>query len=110
MAVTYSYKINHLLSAPSLDGLSEVVTRAHFEFKGIDESGASGSFMGVCPIPSPDTNNFTPLSLLTEEQVIEWIKVAHPTDHMKERIQIQINQQNNPTRVEILLPWSPVTE
>lgn len=110
MAVTYSYKINHLLSAPSLDGLSDVVTRAHFEYKGIDENGASGSFMGVCPFPAPNSSNFTPLSSLTEEQVIGWIQEVHPVDHMKEKIQIQIDQQNSPTRVEIPLPWAPVTE
>ena len=110
MAVTYSYKINHLLSAPSSDGLSDVITHAHFEYKGVDENGSSGSFIGVCPFPSPDSNNFTPLSSLTEEQVIEWVKVAHPTSHMKERIQKQIDQQNSPTRVETVLPWAPITE
>jgi len=110
MAVTYSYKINHLLSAPSSDGLSDVVTRVMFEYKGVDENGASGSFQGVCPIPSPNSANFTPLSSLTEDQVIEWVKENHPTSHMKEKIQKQIDQQNSPTRVETTLPWAPVTE
>ena len=108
MAVTYSYKITQLQSAPSLDGLIDVITRAHFEFRGTDENGVEGLFMGICPMPFPTPDDFIPLSSLTEEQVIEWIKLIHPESHMKEQVQKQIDQQINPTRVEIQLPWASV--
>jgi hypothetical protein len=107
MAITYSYQIKQLEMAPSLDGLSSVVTRVRFDYNGVDsESGFSGSFTGACPVPSPNSGSFTPLNELTETEVIEWVKVAHPTDHMKTQIQKQIQYQINPNYQNVPLPWA----
>jgi hypothetical protein len=108
MAITYSYKITQLEMAPSLDGLSDVVTRARFTYTGIDSgSGYSGSFQGATPMPAPNSGSFTPLEDLTEAEVIEWVKVTHPTDHMQEQIQKQINLQITPKYEQVPLPWNP---
>jgi hypothetical protein len=107
MAITYSYQITQLEMAPSLDSLPDVVTRIRFKYDGIDsESGYSGSFIGACPVPSPSSGSFTPLNELTETQVIEWVKVAHPTEHMKSQIQKQIQYQINPNYQNVPLPWA----
>lgn len=106
MAVTYTYEILELSATPTLDELSNVINHARFKFTGVDENGASGSFMGACPIPAPDPENFTPSTELTEAQVIEWIKIAHPTDHMKERVQKQIDSQIIIKLSEDTLPWT----
>ena len=97
-------------SAPSLDGLSDVITHINFEYKGTDEDGNEGVFNGACPIPAPDADNFTALASLTEADVIEWAKENHPTDHMNEVIEKQISDKITPKNVETDMPWAPVEE
>ena len=57
-----------------------------------------------------DAENFTALADLTEAEVIEWAKENHPTDHMNEMIEKQINESKTPTQVEAVMPWQPVAE
>ena len=109
MAITYSYKIDQLAMAPSLDGLSDVVTHVRFTYTGVDEDGNTGEFKGATPMPAPDSAQFTPLADLTEAEVIEWVKVTHPIDHMQEMIGKQIAQKITPTNEEVPLPWVPTT-
>lgn len=111
MAIEYSYKIKEIETAPSLDGLTDVVTRVRFTYTGVDtESGLSGSFQGATPLPLPDSGTFTPLSNLTEAEVIEWVKIAHPVGHMQEQVQKEIDKQITPKYVSTPLPWAPNSE
>lgn len=108
MAITYSYKIIRLLKAPSLDGLSDVITNVEFTYTGVDENGYSGSFNGAVPMPAPISGSFTDLNSLTENDVIGWVQIHHPTDHMEEVIEAEINEQLIPTKQEVTgssLPW-----
>lgn len=109
MAITYTWKITALKKAPSLDDLSDVITHINFEYKGVD-GDHTASFWGACPVPAPDAENFTPLADLTEAEVIEWAKENHPTDHMNEVIEKQINESKTPTQVDADMPWAPVEE
>jgi hypothetical protein len=110
MAINYEWKITAMKSAPSLDGLSDVITHINFEYKGTDEDGNEGVFNGACPIPAPDADNFTALASLTEADVIEWAKENHPTDHMNEVIEKQISDKVTPKNVETDMPWAPAEE
>lgn len=110
MAINYEWKITAMKSAPSLDGLSDVITHINFEYKGTDEDGNEGVFNGACPIPAPDADNFTELANLTEADVIEWAKENHPTDHMNEVIEKQISDKVTPKNVETDMPWAPAEE
>ena len=106
MAIDYLYKIDKLEMAPSLDDLSDVITRVRFTYTGIDaDTNYSGSFVGVIPMPSPSSESFTPLSELTEAEVIEWVKISHPINHMQEQIQKQIDRQITPKYESVSLPW-----
>lgn len=108
MAVNYSYRIKELEMAPSLDGLSEVITRVRFTYTGEDtDTGYSGSFQGATPVPAPSTGSFTPLSELTEAEVIEWVKISHPVAHMQEQVLREINKQIAPKYEPVPLPWDP---
>ena len=109
MAITYTWKITALKKAPSLDGLSDVITHINFEYKGVD-GDHTASFWGACPVPAPDAEDFTPLADLTEAEVIEWAKENHPTDHMNEVIEKQINEAKTPTQVDAAMPWAPAAE
>ena len=110
MAITYTWKITAMKKAPSLDGLSDVITHINFEYKGVDENDNEGVFNGACPIPAPDAENFTALADLTEAAVIEWAKENHPTDHMNEVIEKQISDKITPKNEEAVMPWAPVEE
>lgn len=107
MELTYSWKITALKKAPSLDGLSNVITHIKFDYTGTDtDSGESHTFHGACPVGAPDAENFAAIETLTEETVIEWAKANHPTDHMNEVIERHIKEKLTPTQEDVTeLNW-----
>jgi len=109
MNVTYSYKITQMLMAPSLDGLTDVVTVVKFDYIGTDsDSGYSGTFNGSIPVGTPDPNNFVPLQDLTEDEVIQWVVATYLSwDHPQEVISNQINNQITPENENAPMPWAP---
>ena len=107
MAITYTWKITAMKKAPSLDGLSDVITHVNFEYKGVDKDGNEGVFMGACPLPGPDKDDFIELSKATEADVIEMAKANHPVDHMNEVIEKQIADKITPKNETVDLPWLP---
>lgn len=112
MNLTYSWKITALKKAPSLDGLSNVITHIRFDYTGTDtDSGESHTFHGACPVGAPDAENFTAIETLTEADIIEWAKANHPTDHMDEVIERHIKEKLAPTQEEVTeLEWlNPTT-
>ncbi len=105
MAITYTWKITAMKKAPSMDGLSDVITGLNFDYTG-KKGELEGTFHGACPVGSPDSENFTALADLKETDVIEWAKANHPVDHMNEVIEKQIADQETPKNVEVdALPW-----
>jgi hypothetical protein len=110
MAITYTWKITAMKKAPSLDGLSDVITHVNFEYKGVDENGNEGVFNGACPLPGPDKDDFIELSKATEADVIKMAQENHPVDHMNEVIEKQIADKITPKNEEVDLPWAPAEE
>ena len=107
MNITYDWKITALKKAPTLDGLSNVITHIKFTYTGTDEeSGESHTFNGACPVPPPSADNFTSIESLTEETVIELAKENHPTDHMDEVIEKAIKAKITPVNEDVTeLSW-----
>ena len=110
MAITYTWKITAMKKAPSLDGLSDVITHVNFEYKGVDEDGNEGVFNGACPLPGPDKDDFINLADVTEADVIKMAQENHPVDHMNEVIEKQIADKITPKNEEVDLPWAPAEE
>tara|TARA_Y100001938_G_C7915272_1_gene341645 strand:- start:251 stop:577 length:327 start_codon:yes stop_codon:yes gene_type:complete len=105
MAINYTWKITAMKKAPSMDGLSDVVTHLNFDYTG-KKGEIEATFHGACPVGPPDSENFTALADLTEADVIEWAKANHPVEHMQEVIEGQIADQETPKNVEVgALPW-----
>ena len=105
MAITYTWKITAMKKAPSMDGLSDVITGLNFDYTG-KKGDLEGTFYGACPVGAPDSENFTALADLKEADVIEWAKANHPVEHMNEVIEKQIADQETPKNVEVgTLPW-----
>ena len=116
MAITYTWKITALKKAPTMDGLSDVITGVNFDYTGTKGSGASkkeATFHGACPVDAPDSESFTAIDQITEADVIEWAKANHPVEHMQEIITKNIAEQEVPTNEEVAsddVSWLPVTE
>jgi hypothetical protein len=106
MNMSYEWAITAMKKAPTLDGLSNVITHINFKYTGTDaDSGHSAVFNGACPLVVPEEGyaegDFIALADLTEAKVIEWAKAAHPTNHMNSLIEEEINRIITPTNVEV---------
>ena len=101
MNMSYEWAITAMKKAPTLDGLSNVITHVNFNYTGTDaESGHSAVFHGACPLDTPrEDSEFIELSDLTEAKVIEWAQAAHPVEHMNSVIEEEINRIITPTNV-----------
>ena len=111
MNITYDWKITALKKAPSLDGLSNVITHIRFDYTGTDaDSGESHTFHGACPVGLPNADSFTEITSLTEADVIAWAQANHPTDHMNEVIEKAISDKVTPKNVDAEMPWAPAPE
>lgn len=109
MAILYTYEPTELFMAPSLDGLTDVVTRVKYNYTGVDqENGLSAVFLGSTPVPPPASGSeFIPLQDLTEAEVVAWLEEVVNPDHMQEVIMKNINNQIAPKYEPVPLPWAP---
>lgn len=116
MAITYTWKITALKKAPTMDGLSDVITGINFDYTGTKGSGDSkieATFHGACPVTSPDSGSFKAINQITEAEVIEWAKANHPVYHMQEVITKNISDQEAPTKEEVNttdVSWLPAPD
>jgi hypothetical protein len=103
MNMSYEWAITAMKKAPTLDGLSNVITHINFKYTGTDaDSGHVAIFNGACPLETPEEGaEFIELADLTEAKVIEWAKAAHPTNHMNQVIEEEINKRITPTNVVV---------
>ena len=106
MNMSYEWRITAMKKAPTLDGLSNVITHVNFNYTGTDaDSGFSAVFHGACPLVVPEEGyaegDFISLADLTEAKVIEWAQAAHPVDHMNSVIEEEINRKITPTNVDV---------
>ena len=110
MAIKYEWKITALKKAPSLDGLSDVITHVNFEYKGT-EGDLEAVFNGACPVGPPDSNNFKALEELSEADVLLWAQDNHPVENMQDVISKAIADKKVPKNVEVdTLPWEASSE
>ena len=109
MAIKYEWKITALKKAPSLNGLSDVITHINFEYKGTKGSGdnkVEAVFNGACPVGPPDSNNFKKFEELSEADVLAWAQENHPVENMQDVINKVIADKEVPKNVEVeTLPW-----
>tara|TARA_R110002167_G_scaffold337190_1_gene544613 strand:+ start:4390 stop:4746 length:357 start_codon:yes stop_codon:yes gene_type:complete len=108
MNITYTWAITGMKMAPSLDGLTDVVTNVQFKYTGTDSiSGFSADFMGAIPVGTPDPSDFVPLADLTEDEVIAWVQSIYPMDHPNDVVEKGIENQITPTNTQAPMPWAP---
>jgi len=104
--ITYSWIISSMDTAPSEDGLTDVVVTVHWRYVGVEgEYSAEVYSSYACPAPSP--SEFTPYQNLTEAEVTGWLIVGLDVASLQANIATQIENQKNPPVVVLPLPWAP---
>lgn len=87
MANQYTWNILQLDAYPKKEGLENVVFTVHWTLTGEDEDGNTGSTFGAAPIALASDTNFTPISELQKEQVVQWV-----VDYLGEETVAQYHQ------------------
>lgn len=101
----YKWVIAQLDTAPSEDGLTDVVKTVHWRYQAQDAE----YFADVCNVmacATPSENDFTAYPDLTEDQVISWLEACNDVDALKANLDGQIENQKNPPIVNLPLPWA----
>lgn len=104
MAITYKWTISSMETAPSEDGLTDVVKTIHWRYSGKDGDYQAEVYSSyACPTPS--STDFTAYEDLTEADVIAWLEAGLDVDSLKSNISSQIDNLKNPPIVYLPLPW-----
>ena len=110
MAITYTYDIHELKAVPSAGDLEQVITEVVYSYIGTNEDGITSMYPGRTTLPTPDSEEFTPVEELTEELVIEWLEANAELNLMQAAIEAHIEQQSGVIYKGNTLPWVPAEE
>lgn len=100
----YTWTISSMETAPSEDGLTDVVKTIHWRYKGVDGDYQAEVYSSYS-CPSPSSTDFTAYEDLTEADVIGWLEAGIDVDAMNTNIDSQIENLKNPPIVSLPLPW-----
>ena len=109
MAITYTYQIEKILTAPAIGDLTDVVTEVYYSYTGSEGTGenkVTGTIQNVVLLGDPDPNNFTAFNELTEANVRDFVKAVANVERNKELVQDDMAAQQAPRNVEKPLPWA----
>lgn len=105
MAIQYNWLISQLDTAPSEDGLIDVVKIVHWTYQAVDAE-YSASIYGSLACDTPSETDFTAYPDLTEAIVIGWLEAGIDKDALRQNLNAQIENQKNPPIVNLPLPWN----
>ncbi len=113
MAITYSWRVDHMDTKMSQNGLDKVVVSCRWSITATDDSTppVTANDFGYATFSSPDANTFTAYDDLTEETVLGWIWASSsPSGDYRGDIEAglaaQIDQVKNPPTVILANPWN----
>tara|TARA_R100000231_G_scaffold33130_1_gene28957 strand:- start:167 stop:484 length:318 start_codon:yes stop_codon:yes gene_type:complete len=105
MAITYTYTIDRIRTAPALYDLTNVVTEVDYTYEA-REGTVKVDMSGVAVLGQPDSENFIALESLTEANVREFVKAVADVDGNKKRLQRMLEEKKVPKAVKTELPWA----
>jgi hypothetical protein len=105
MALETKWLVVQMDTAPSEDGLTDVVKRVHYRYEGTDEQYFADIY-GVLSCATPSETDFTAYEDLTYEQVCTWLEAGLNVEAMNENLATQIENLKNPPIVNLPLPFS----
>jgi hypothetical protein len=109
MATNYYWIISSMDTAPSDDGLTDVVKVVYWrrDAKLVDgDKTYYGDVFGSLACSAPDPIAFTPYQDLTYDQVCSWIEASVDVASLDADLDRQIENQINPPIVQLPLPWN----
>ena len=104
MATTYKWVVSQLDTAPSEDGLTDVVKTVHWRYQAEDKTYTAEVY-GAMGCATPSDTDFTAYADLTYEQVCEWLVSGNNVAALNSNLVSQIENQKNPPIVNLPLPW-----
>lgn len=108
MATQFNWVVNQLDTAPSLDGLTDVVVTVHFTRtaeKYVGGEPINVSSYGTMGCTTPSSTDFTAYPDLTYEQVCGWLDAGLDTEAIDLGLDKQIENIINPPIVVLSLPF-----
>ena len=112
MATQFNWVVNQLDTAPSIDGLTDVVVTVHWTRTAEQYVGAEPikvSSYGTMGCTTPSSTDFTAYPDLTQAQVESWLDAGLDVTAIDLNLQAQIDNIINPPIIVLPLPWTPTT-
>lgn len=109
--INFKWVISQLDTAPSVDGLTDVVKTVHWRYQAEEVDGEKtwfGDTYGAMACATPSETDFTAYPDLTEDQVISWLEAGLDVEAEQANLTAQIENQKNPPIINLPLPWVPV--
>lgn len=110
MTTTYEWVVSQMDTAPSLDGLTDVVSVVHWRRNAVAVDGDKTYYAdtyGAMACTTPSSTDFTAYPDLTFEQVCGWLDAGNDVEALDANLDAQIENQVNPPIVAYPLPWVP---
>lgn len=110
MTTTYNWVVSQLDTAPSLDGLTDVVVTVHWRRNATAIDGDKTYFAdsyGTMACGAPSETDFTAYPDLTFEQVEGWLDAGLDVAAIDVGLNNQIDNLINPPIIILPLPWAP---
>ena len=112
MAVTKTWNIVAMDSAPTEGSLSDVVKTIHWTCTGTETIGSdtyTASSYGCVGLEAADSSSFTEFASITKDTAIAWAKAKLGTDKVtsiESGLEANITEQKTPSIESKTLPWS----
>jgi len=112
MATIYSWQVSQMDTAPSLDGLTDVVVTVHWRRNAVAVDGDKTYYAntyGSMGCTTPSETDFTAYPDLTFEQVCGWLDAGNDVEALNANLDAQIENQINPPIIVLPNPWATPT-
>jgi hypothetical protein len=109
MATTYKWVVSQLDTAPSEDGLTDVVKVVHWRYQAEEvdtDKTYNAEVYGAMACATPSDTDFTAYADLTYDQVCEWLVAGNNVEALELNLDTQIENLKNPPIVNLPLPWN----
>ena len=104
MATQFNWVVNQLDTAPSLDGLLDVVICVHW-VRTAQDGEINVSSYGTMGCETPSETDFTAYPDLTQAQVESWLDAGLQVEAIDLGLDKQIENIINPPTIVLPLPW-----
>lgn len=109
MTTTYEWSVSQMDTAPSLDGLTDVVVTVHWRRNAVAIDGDKtylADIYGAMACQTPSGTDFTAYPDLTFEQVCGWLDSGNNVEALNANLDAQIENQINPPIIVLPNPWA----